>query len=238
MFWKILIGVFLVFFAFILYTKKFRNPYKLIFIFGKKGSFKSTSMVCEMIKHQKKGWTVYTNIDDCILPGVRIFDAKELGKFVPPPNSVLFIDEVGVLYDNRNFKTFPPEVRDYFKYQRKYKNKVYMNSQSFDIDIKIRSLVDAMCLQTSILDCISISRPINRSICLTEPSADAESRIADRLSFVKLWYWKIIYMPPYFKYFDSFSAPERPYLNYREVIKDLKENRKTAKTSFKKLRRN
>lgn len=236
MFWYILIGIFVLFIVFVLYTKKFRNPYKLIFIFGKKGSFKSTSMVREMIKHQKKGWTIYTNIEDCVLPGVRIFDAKELGKFIPPPDSCVFIDEVGVLYDNRQFKTFPTEVRDYFKYQRKYKNKVYMNSQSFDIDLKIRSLVDSMCLQTSILDCISISRPINRSICLTEPSAEAESRIADRLSFAKIWHWKIIYMPRYFKYFDSFSAPKRDHITYKEVIKDIEENRKTIKDFFRKSR--
>lgn len=230
---KILLFIFALLFAFVLYTRKFVNPYKLIFIFGKKGAFKSTSMIREMKKHQKKGWTIYTDMKDCILPGVRIFDVKDLGKFIPPPRSCVFLDEVGITYDNRNWKNFPPEVRDYFKFQRKYKNKVYMNSQAFDIDPKLRALVDSMILQTSILDCISISRPIRRSICLTEPSAESESRIADRLSFSPLWDWKILYMPPYFKYFNSFDAPPRPFLNFTQIPAALREDRKTALSSLR-----
>ena len=122
---KYLLFIFALFFVFVLYTRKFVNPYKLIFIFGKKGAFKSTSMIREMKRHQKKGWTIYTDMKDCILPGVRIFDVKDLGKFIPPPRSCVFLDEVGITYDNRNWKNFPVEVRDYFKFQRKYKNKVY-----------------------------------------------------------------------------------------------------------------
>lgn len=70
-------------------------------------------------------------------------------------------------------------------------------------------------------DCISVSRPINRSITLTEPTAQAESRIADKLSFAKIWNWRFYWMPKYFKYFESFSAPERPLIQYKEVIRDL-----------------
>lgn len=225
---------FVLFFFFVLgafygYTRRFCNPYKLIFIFGKKGSFKSTSMVRQMLKHQKKGWTVYTDMQDCIVPNVRVFDIRDLGKFIPPPDSVLFLDEVGITYDNRNWKSFPTEVRDFFKFQRKYKCKVYMNSQAFDIDPKIRALVDSMVLQTSILDCISISRPIKRSICLTEPSAEAESRIADRLAFASVWDWEVHYMPPYFKYFNSFDAPERPHLRYRDIADAIENECKGSK---------
>lgn len=222
-------------FGFVRYTRRFANPYKLIFIFGKKGAFKSTSMVREMLIHQKKGWNIYTDMQDCIVPGVRVFDIRDLGKFIPPPNSVLFLDEVGITYDNRNWKSFPPEVRDFFKYQRKYKCKVFMNSQAFDIDPKIRALVDSMILQTSILDCISISRPIKRSITLTEPSAEAESRIADRLSFARITEWKIRYMPPYFKYFNSFDAPERPQLNFRQIVEKIEDDRKESRLSLRHL---
>ena len=63
----------------------------------------------------------------------------------------------------------------------------------------------------------SVYRPIRRSITLTEPSAEAESRIADRLKFESLFKWQITYLPKYFKYFDSFAAPERPPLPFTEI---------------------
>lgn len=203
--------------GFVFYTRRFRNPYRLIFIFGKKGAGKSCYMVREMLKHLKKGWLVYTDMSDCNIPGIRIIDGKDLSAFAPEYHSCLFLDEVGISFDNRNFKSFDSGLRDFFKFQRKYKCKIYMNSQAFDVDKKIRDVTDSMILQTSILDCISISRPIKRTVTLTEPSAEAESRIADRLVFEPIWNWHFYWMPHYFKYFDSFAAPERAPISFTEV---------------------
>ena len=47
-------------FIFLLLTNKYVNPYKLIMIFGKKGSGKSTTLTKYAIQHVKKGWTVYS----------------------------------------------------------------------------------------------------------------------------------------------------------------------------------
>ena len=201
--------------------RRFGNPYSLCFIFGKKGSGKSCMMIHEMLKYKKRGWTIYTDMSDCNIPGVRIITASDLAKFAPDANSALFLDEVGITFDNRNFKTFDAGMRDFFKFQRKYRCVVYMNSQAFDVDIKIRNLTDSMILQTNIANVISVSRPIKRSITLTAPSADAESRIADKLSFASIWHWKFYWMPAYFKYFNSFSAPEREPIPFTEVAADL-----------------
>lgn len=211
----------LAFIIFYIWSLKFNNPYKLVFIFGKKGAGKSTLMVSDMKKDLKKGWNVYTDMQDCILEGVRIFNIDDLGKFIPPPHSAIYIDEGGIKFDNRNFKNFPPELRDYFKYQRKYKNKVVMNSQSFDIDKKIRDVTDSMILQTSLFNVFTLSRPIKRSVTLVDASAQGDSRIADNLRFCSILDWRIKYMPKYFKYFESFKAPERPFLKFREIPKTL-----------------
>lgn len=216
------------FLCFSLYIKRFSNPYKLTFIFGKKGAGKSCYMVRQMLRYRKRGWTVYTDMDDIKLDGVRIFNPDDLDSFTPEPHSALFLDEVGIRYDNRNFKNFPSGVRDWYKFQRKYKCTVFMNSQSYDVDLKIRSLCDDMILQTSLMGCISISRPIVRKITLTEPDGNSESRIADKLQFAPFWKWKFYLMPRYFKYFDSFQAPERPLVSFtvsaddRSSIKSLK----------------
>ena len=78
-------------------------------------------------------------------------------------------------------------------------------------------------------------RPIRRSITLTEPSAEAESRIADRLKFESLFKWQITYLPKYFKYFDSFAAPVRPPMPFTEVVADLTDN--NVRRSMKRLGR-
>lgn len=208
--------VLVVFFLIVsLLKRKYGNPYSLTFIFGKKGSGKSCLMVHEMKRYLKRGWNVYTDMQDCRLDGVRIINADDLKSFTPVQNSFLALEEVGITFDNRNFKNFDNGFRDFFKFQRKYRVRCIMNSQSFDIDLKIRSVVDAMILQTNWLNCISVSRPIRRSITLTEPSAERDSRIADRLRFAPIWQWRFYWMPKYFKYFDSFSAPPREEISYR-----------------------
>lgn len=202
-------------------SKKYSNPYKLYFLFGKKGSGKSLYMVKLMLRYLRKGWVVYSDMDCVKIPHLRVISASDLGSFQPDSKSVIFLDEAGILFDNRNFKNFDKGLRDFFKLQRKYKCRVYLNSQSFDIDKKIRDVVDHMALIVSIGNVFSVYRPIKRSITLTEPSAEAESRIADKLSFESIFRWKFTYLPRYFKYFDSFDAPARPPIPFREVVSDL-----------------
>ena len=49
-------------------TRKYLNPYKLYLVFGKKGSGKSTYLVKLARKHLKKGWIVYTNMEELFMP--------------------------------------------------------------------------------------------------------------------------------------------------------------------------
>lgn len=197
--------------------RKYNNPYKLIFIFGKKGSGKSTYMVKQMLKHKKRGWTIYTDMTSCTIPGVRIVSAVDLKTFICPPRSCLFLEEVGLTFNNRNFKNFDIGYIELMKYLRQYRIKCYMNSQAFDVDKKIRDTTDSMLLITSILDCISVVRPVIRSVTLTEPNGESESRIADKLRFAKIWNWQFVLMPRYHKYFKSFNPPPRDEIAYVEV---------------------
>ena len=209
-------------FGFLLYcSRKYNNPNKLIFIFGKKGAGKSTYMVYLMLKHLRQGWNVYTNMTDINIPGVRIMDVKQLITCVPDPHSVLFIDEGGLIWDNRGFKSFDRGYTEFFKLQRKYKCKVYINSQDFDIDKKIRQLTDSMVLMTSIAGCIGVIRPIVRKVALVEASAAGESRIADNLKFSGLFSFRFLWLPSYFRYFDSYSAPFRPAVDFKAVPGEL-----------------
>lgn len=197
--------------------RSLNNPYKLYMIFGKKGSGKSTYL-CKLAKsYQKKKYTVYTNMTDCRISGIRLIDPEKLGDFVPEPRSCVLLDEVGMLYDNRNFKSFKPSVRDFFKLQRHYHCVVYLASQSFDVDKKLRDLTDRMFLVNSLFPWLSLIRPITKKIGLVEASSQGESRIVDNLKFGSIFSWKFIFIPKYIKSFDSFLAPEKPYLEYEIV---------------------
>lgn len=173
-------------------------------------------MVRKMLYYKRKGWNVYTDMADVRIPGVQIFDLRQLEMFRPPEHSVVFLDEVGISMDNRSFKSFPPGLRDFFKYARKMKVIIFMNSQAYDVDKKVRDTTDAMLLMQSIGSFLCIARPITRSITLTAPSAEAESRIADVLRFGSIFSWRFYYMPLYFRYFDSSAMPPRPVLTSHE----------------------
>lgn len=206
---------------------KFRNPYKLTMVFGKKGSGKTTFLTKKAIQYMRKGRTVYSTV---YVPGAHFFDVQQIGHCTFPPESVVFIDEVGMIWDNRNFKNFRTDVRDWFKLQRHYHVTVYLFSQTFDIDVKLRNLTDQMYLCTSHMGFLSIARKIKRSIVLVQPSGESESRIADSLEFVPLWYSLFgaksaifTYIPNWVRYFDSYEAPSLPLIGseFQAVPEDL-----------------
>lgn len=195
-------------------TRKYVNAYKLYLVFGKKGSGKSTYLVKLAKKNLKKGWLVYTNMEELYMPGVRHFNITHLGDFVPETHSLLLLDEVGMIWDNRDYKTFKPQVRDFFKLQRHYCVKVYMASQTFDVDKKLRDLCDGMYLHTSFLRVFTLGKRISRKVVITESTSEAESRISEDLVILPPWDWTLTYIPRWAKFFDSHAVPQKPALEY------------------------
>lgn len=209
-------------------TRKYLNPYRLFLVFGKKGSGKSTYLTKLAFQYMKKGWNIYTNMEDLMIPGVRFFNIQHLGDFVPEAHSLLILDEVGMVWDSRDFKAFKPAVRDFFKLQRHYRVVVYMASQTFDVDKKIRDLTDGMFLQTNFLRIFSLGRRIVRSVTLTESTSEAESRICDNLKWAPVWSWTLTYIPKWAGRFDSSAIPEKPPLSYQEIPGEIPDNPRFA----------
>ncbi len=202
----------ILFFAY--HVIKYRNPYKLYMVFGKKGSGKTTYMTKLAITYQKKGWSVYCDRE---IPGCYVFKTEDFGKFQFPENSLVLVDEVGLVWDNRSFKSFPEHVKVYFKYQRQYKNVVYLFSQSFDVDKKIRDLTDHLYIVQNFFNCFSIARRVTKKITVVhaDRSAQGESKIADDYNIDPLWQCffgsiVITYIPHWVKYFKSFDPPKLP----------------------------
>lgn len=189
---------------------KYSNPYKLIMIFGRKGCGKTTYLTKLAFKYLKQGRPVYTTE---YIPGTFHIDAKDVGRYWFPKEAVLLIDEVGMIYDNRKYKDFADCVRDWYKLQRHYKCTVYLFSQNFDIDLKLRNLTDEMYMLHNYFNCISVGKKIKLRLTIVKPSPEGESRIADELVLMpffvpgsRIYTW----LPKYHKYFDSFACPDLP----------------------------
>lgn len=205
--------VFCLFLAiFTFFTRKYVNPYKLIMIFGKKGCGKTTYLTKIAYQHYKSGWTVFST---CKIPYAHIIDADIIGQYWLPEHSVLLVDEVGMIWDNRDFKNFKNSVRDWFKYQRHNRVKVYLFSQSFDIDKKLRDLCDGMFLLTNFMRVFSYGRKISKNFVLNKSTADSPSNIAENLEFEPFIFFFIgtrtlTFIPRWSKYFDSHDRLDLP----------------------------
>lgn len=190
------------------FTRKYLNPYRLTMVFGKKGAGKTTFLVKVAMRSIAKGLPVYTTED---VPGCHKISADDIGYYEFPERSVLLIDEAGMKWDSRDFKKFPAEVRDWFKLQRHRKLTVYLFSQTFDIDKKLRDLTDEMYLIEKRFRVFSYARRISKKVVLTAPNADGASRIDESLVFEPFWFFwcgsrKLTYIPRYANKFDSFMA--------------------------------
>lgn len=206
-------GFFIFAVALNLFKRFYSSRFKLYFLWGKKGSGKSSLLIKLMYHYAKRGYVVYTNMTDCLFPQARIIDLKLLGDFIPPPKSFLALDEVGMEYDNRKFKTFRDSTRDFYKLQRHYKVVVAMASQSWDVDLKIKSLVDEFYLVSS-FGPVSVARRIVKKIGLLEAGQNQESRPVENLKFASLFSWYFTWLPKWSKFFDSFDAPFKPLVPY------------------------
>lgn len=132
----VLIGLCLLVIYLIRYICKYcRDPYQLWFIVGAKGSGKTLFISRLASKH--KG-PVYSNF------GVGVPLASDYYNHDYPRDSLLLIDEAGIVHSNRAFKSFPAEAAEFFKYLRKKQIHVILTSQNLDIDKKIRDTVDRL----------------------------------------------------------------------------------------------
>lgn len=163
-------------YIFHLLTKRFLNPYKLIFVFGRKGSGKSIMLEKLCSKWKKKGWLIYsTEASD--INGYRLIDPRMLYKYDFPRKSCIFIDEVSLIWDNRDFKSMDKQIIEWFRYQRKKGCRVYLFSQTFDIDKKLRDLADEMLMVNKIGRVLVRAKRIIRKDVVVHPSPEAPARI-------------------------------------------------------------
>lgn len=155
-------------------------------------------------KYLKRRIDVYSNVP---ITGAYQLDAKKDIGFYMIENAKIIIDEAGIEYNNRNFKSFPAESIYYYKYHRHYKTSVDVFSQSYeDMDITLRRLAQNFyVVRKSLIPGCIIARRIRRKVGVDENT----KQIADLYSMgLPLMDTKRIFSPPLWKMFNSYSRKE------------------------------
>lgn len=201
------------------FTGEFVNPYPLIFVFAKKGQGKSTFLAKQAVLHLRKGWMVYSTEK---IPGCKLIPVKDLCNVELQPGSLLLIDEVGLIWHARDFKSMPKSTIEWFKLQRHRRIKVIMCSQTWDVDKAIRQLSDELWILRKTLRVWSYGKRILRQMDILEAQGESESRIVENLRYDSLlFFWcgsrSLTFIPAWTRYFDSFAAPPLPEKSLEEI---------------------
>lgn len=127
-------------------------------------------------------------------------------------NSIIELDELGIIAHNRDFKSFPQEFKNFVKYLRKLGILMKANSQSYDIDKTLREGASDLRLKRKFLFW-SISRKILKKIVCSDSKnkttiVTAEQQIHDELKFAPIFVKNAIHLtfiPFYTDRFNSFE---------------------------------
>lgn len=190
----------------------------IITVFGSIGCGKTTfaaRIVKECIKQKRP---VFADKLVCNIKGVNHCDIMQLGIYTPPPNSVLIIDEAGIGLNNRAYKTMPQSLIRWLKLCRHFRVTVYVLSQTWDdMDITVRRLSTRL-LYLRKLGPWTLCRFVKKKVVVDKET----EQIIDGYSFYPFWYkffqpitinpFGIIFRPPLYKLFDSYSVPDTPLL--------------------------
>lgn len=154
----------------------------------------------------KRPITVYSNVP---ITGAYEIDArKDIGVYMVQ-NGKLIIDEAGVEFNNRNFKSFPQEAIYFFKYHRHYRVSVDVFSQSFeDMDVTIRRLARSFfVVRKSLIPGCIVVKKIRRKVGIDEQT----HQIIDAYSFgLPVLDTKWVWCPPLWRLFNTFSCRPLP----------------------------
>lgn len=142
---------------------------------------------------------------------------------------LILIDEITMDADNRHFKSFKNEVRDFFILHRHLKVDIIYATQSYDmVDMKIKNLTaELWYMQRSVIPFFrnfTYANRIFRKVNINERSAELTngyrfSNLSERLFTSN---FKLVFRPFYYKYFNSFdegvlcSRPVLPYVSWNE----------------------
>lgn len=170
------------------------------------------------LKKRKQYKHVYTNF---YCEGAEKIDFQDLGKY-KFYDSLIILDELAMDADNRKFKTFPDEIRDFFILHRHLGNDIIYATQSYEaVDLKIRFLTQELWYMSKsvvpILRNFTVAKRIYRNININEHTSELilGYRFCNLIESFFVRNIQICYRKKYYKKFNSFDEGK---LESREIF--------------------
>ena len=154
----------------------------------------------------KRRIDVFSNVP---ITGAYQLNAKEdIGRFMIEDAKII-IDEAGIEYNNRNYKTFSQEAIYFYKYHRHYKTSVDIFSQSSeDMDVTLRRLAQNFyVVRRSLVPFCVVARRIRRKVGVDEHTKQIMDLYAMGVPIIDT---RRIFAPSLWKLFNSYSRKELP----------------------------
>lgn len=162
---------------------------------------------------------VYTNF---YCEGCKVIDFKDLSQY-KILDSLILLDEITLDADNRDFKSFPQEIRDFFVLHRHLGCDIIYATQAFDtVDKKIRVLTQQLWyMEKSVLPLLSeftTARRIYRTITINEHTSELIMgyRFCNFLEAFFTSNRKLCFRRFYYSKFNSFDEGQ---LSARPILK-------------------
>lgn len=174
------------------------------------------------LKKRKKYTHVYTNF---YCKGAEMIDFNDLGKY-KTYDSLILLDELAMDADNRKFKTFDDNIRDFFILHRHLGNDIIYATQSYEaVDLKIRFLTQELWYMSKsvvpLLRAFTTAKRIYRNISINEHTSDLilGYRFCNIIESFFVRNYQIVLRKKYYKHFDSFDEGK---LGSRETFRSSK----------------
>lgn len=202
-----LIMFFVIYPLIIYWIPRMQDPYQLRLVFGKMGVGKTGLIAKCAMKDllDPRFDQVYTTIG---VPGTYKIDFKEVieNEMTFPPNSSIYVDEFGLVYNNRDFKSFPAKTRKWFKFIRQSRCKLTIFSQSPDVDKSVRDLCHSYGLLRRIGPFV-FEFEVSKNIDVGSDHDGNGQLIDNYFKMGVLTGLHIHYLPRYFDLWKSFDPP-------------------------------
>ena len=175
--------------------------------FGVPGCGKSTTLVKEYKKNKRKYDYIYTiNLK---IKDVPMITKEDLEKF-KFKNTLILWDEITMDADNREFKSFSKDLRDFFILHRHLGCDIIYATQNFEnVDKKVRDLTcELWYMQKSVVPLLgqfTTTKRIYRTININEHTSELTLgyRFCNFVESIFVSNFKIIFRPRFYKYFDT-----------------------------------
>lgn len=136
---------------------------------------------------------------------------ENLGKWRPPRNSLMILEEAGIGLDSRNFKKLDAYAARLFALHGHIGCDIIWSSQTADVDKKLRNRTHELSLVVkSWIPSISMIIPVNYAVDVDDATHKLDDMYARPrglriLLLLLIGRVKLIYRPLWYRFFDSFN---------------------------------